>query len=229
MRADLERSRYGGTSLWVLRRNLGGTRARRLFEMVELHFSEESRPLVLDLREADSVDSLGADLLERLRRRHPSLAVVGLPRDYEILPLAIRTTLASLAPARGIVEALGTLREPTQFKHRWDTRRRHERYPVTIPVEISLGALSTAATLRDLSLGGTRIGRVPSRWIRELEGRGEEASEITISGLPDDPLGREVAGLYNRAVLNSRAVHVLPGQSGIGVRFSATGGAPPAA
>ena len=225
MSGEVRRTRYGDTSLWTLRRNLGGTRARRLFEKVELHFSEERRPLVLDLREAGFVDSRGADLLERARRRHASLAVVGLPKDYVNLPLPIRETLSTLRPAGGIEEALSHLEAPPHVSRRWDTRRQHARFKVMIPVEISLGTLSTAATLRDLSLGGSRIGLLPSHWIRELEASWDAAPQIAISGLQEDPLGREVADRYRSAVLLSEPVYVLPNQMGVGVRFHSGGSA----
>ncbi len=221
MNGELSRSRYGDASLWTLRRNLGGTRARLLYEKLELYFSEERRPLILDLREAGFVDSRGADLLERARRRHPSFAVVGLPRDYETLPLPIRVTLSALLPAGEIGEALATLQKPSRLSARWDTRRQHNRFTVMMPVEITVGTLSTAATLRDLSLGGTRIGRISSRWVRELRAHEDSTPQITISGLQEDPLGKEVAARYRSAVLVSTPVHVLPNQAGLGVCFSA--------
>jgi hypothetical protein len=218
MGSQAGRFRYGGTECWVLRKNLGGTGARRLMDMVELHFQEEGAPLVLDLREVPVVDSEGAYFLEAARRRHAGLRVLGRPRDFDTLPPRIRRAIDILRPSECLERALA---HPggTVLRGTWPDKRRHFRIPVQIPVEIIMGGRATVATLRDISLGGGRFGRVSPRLAGALaEGNG--SLDMTISGIDRDPLGREIAASHRLREVVTRPVYILPDNSGMGVRFA---------
>jgi len=220
--------RYGGTEYWTPRKNVGGTAARRLMEMVELHFHEDGSPLILDLRLVPIVDSEGAYYLEAARRRHPGLQVVGRPRDFATLPRSIRNTLDIIRPSESLENAL-SFRSRTTPGRSWSEKRRHNRIPVHIPVEIFCGGRSAVATLRDISLGGGRLGKVSSRLVRELE-RTSPSPELTIAGIDQDPLGLEIVKPHNSSEIVTRPVYFLSGNSGMGIQFApapADSGRPP--
>lgn len=216
---EMERYRYGDTSLWTVEKHLGGSRAKRLLEHLELYFGEGGSGLLLDLRGAVLIDSDGAEALERAARRHPGLAVVGLPRDYESLPRRIRASLRTLRPVESIEKGFTSLNGKAQDTARWREQRRHCRIPVHMHVEAILGNMSTAVLLHDVSLGGGRIGRLPRSWIKKIEDL-DHAPTITLTGMDYDPLGREITGCYDTDTLVSQPVHLLPGSTGIGVRFA---------
>ena len=218
MGSQATRFRYGGTECWVLRKNLGGTGARRLMDMVELHFQEEDTPLVLDLRLVPVVDSEGAYFLEAARRRYAELRLLGRPRDFDTLPSRVRKTIDILRPSEHMEQALAH-RGRAVPRGSWPDKRRHRRIPVQIPVEIIMGGRATVATLRDISLGGGRFGRVSPR----LAGTMAEENgspEIIISGIDRDPLGREIAESHRLRELVTRPVYILPDNSGMGVQFA---------
>lgn len=219
----ISRYQYGDTSLWIHSRNLGGSRAVKLMEKLELHFREQGSPLVLDLRETTFIDSDGAELLETACRRHAGLAIVGRPRDFNNLPQSVMETIDVIQPAQSIEEALSSLKRQLGPQRRGGARRRHHRFAARIAVEIRTEDLSTAATLSSISLGGGKIGLLPSRWISEVENI-ENAPEISIAGLDHDPLGKEIAGRHHNSVLASRPVYLLDDHSGLGVKFSGTPG-----
>ena len=209
---------YGGIDYWVLKKNVGGASARRLAELVELHFHEDGSPLVLDLREVPIIDSEGAHYLEFARRRHAGLQVVGRPRDYATLPASIRATLDILRPSESLESAL-SLRSRAALRRNWHQKRRHNRIPVNIPVDVFCDGRSAVATLRDISLGGVRLGRVSSPVVRELEGS-PSFPQLTIAGMDQDPLGVEITRSLNTSEIVTRPVYVLPGNSGMGVQFA---------
>lgn len=212
------RLQYGEADYWILKRNVAGTYARRLMEMVELHFQESPAPLVLDLRQVPVVDSEGAYYLETARRRHADLQIVGTPRDYATLPRSIQETLSILRPSDSLERALSS---PGRSGPRgsWPRRRRHTRIPVRIPVEIFLGGKSAVATMHDISLGGGRLGRVASRILKKVEGA-PSFPALTIAGIDRDPLGLEIIKSRNDSEVVTRPVYLLPGNSGMGVRFA---------
>lgn len=216
---EMERYRYGDTSLWTVETHLGGTRAKRLLEHLELYFEEGGSGLLLDLRGAALIDSDGAAALERAARRHPGLAIVGLPGDYESLPRGIRASLRRLRPVESIEKGFAALNVQAQDAARWREQRRHYRIPVHMHVEAILGNMSTAVVLHDVSLGGGRIGRLPRSWIREIEDL-DHAPTISLTGMDSDPLGREITGCYDTDTLVSQPVYLLPESTGIGVRFA---------
>jgi hypothetical protein len=213
---------YGGIDYWVLRKNVGGASARRLSELVELHFHESGSPLVLDLRQVPVIDSEGAYYLESARQRHAGLQVVGKPRDYATLPASIRETLDVIRPSESLESAL-SLRSRSALRRNWPHKRRHNRIPLTIPVEIFSDGRSAVATLRDISLGGVRLGRFSSPLVREREGS-SAFPQLTIAGIGQDPLGREVIKSFNTSEIVTRPVYVLPGNGGMGVQFTPSPG-----
>ena len=226
MESQPSRFRYGGTECWVLRKNLVGTRARRLTDMVELHFQEEGSPLVLDLREVPVIDSEGACFLEAASLRHAGLKLLGRPRDFDTLPPRIRRTIDILRPSESLEQALAP-RAGAVIRGTWPDKRRHFRIPVQIPVEIIMGGRATVATLREISLGGGRFGRVSPRLAGTLA-EGNESLEMTLSGMDRDPLGREIAASHLLREVVTRPVYILPDNSGMGVQFTpGSPGSPP--
>jgi hypothetical protein len=216
---EMSRHRYGDTRLWVLERNLGGSRAGRLLEQMDQHFEQVSGHLLLDLRGASFIDSAGAEALERAALRHPGLAVVGFPREYENLPRRTRASLRILRPAGTLEKAFASLNDKTQDSTPWRNRRRYCRIPAAIPVEIIFGTRTAASTIHDVSLGGGRLGRLPSSWIREIR-RGVDTPDMIIAGMDHDPLGREISHRFETNLLSSHPVHLLPEGAGLGIRFS---------
>ncbi len=217
---EMSRYQYGSTALWVLERSIGGSRALRLGEQVDLFFGEGGHSLLLDLRSAGFIDSIGAETMERAAGRHPSFGIVGLPRGYHALPRAVRGTLRMLRPGVNLSAAFTSL-NGSGGEEKYREKRRHRRIPASLHIEIILGNRSAAAILHDVSLGGGRIGRLPAGWISEIEDM-SRAPSITIAGLDLDPLGREIAGSYETSMLPSRPVHLLPDSTGLGVSFSDT-------
>ena len=216
---EMSRYQYGDTALWVIEKKIGGSRARLLGEQLNLYFSEGGRSLLLDLRSAGFIDSLGAEAVEHAAGRHAGLSIVGLPRGFQALPRNVRSTLRML-PSGGSLEAsFSSLNGTGTHRERWHEKRLHRRIPVKLHIEIILGNRSTAAILHDVSFGGGRIGRLPSTWVSNLEDMAE-APSITIAGLDLDPLGREIAGSYETPMIRSRPVYLLPESAGLGVRFS---------
>lgn len=216
---EMSRHRYGDTRLWVLERNLGGSRAGRLLEQLDQHFEQVSEHLLLDLRGASFIDSAGAEALERAALRHPGLAVVGFPRDYDNLPRRTRASLKILRPADTLEKAFSSLNGKTQDSTPWRNRRRYCRIPATIPVEIIFGTRTAASTIHDVSLGGGRLGRLPASWIREIR-EGADTPDMIIAGMDHDPLGREISHRFETSLLSSHPVHLLPEGAGLGIRFS---------
>lgn len=220
----LERStgrfQYGDTRCWILRKNLGGAYARRLMDMVELHFQEEKSALVLDLRQVPVIDSEGARCLELARRRHAKLRVVGRSRDYATLPLSIRKVLNIIRPFDTLEEAL-SFPVHADLRTSWPQRRRHHRIPVQIPVEIFLGGRSAVAVMHDISLGGGRLGRISSHLL--LEPEGATPSQMTVTGIDSDPLGLEIVSSLSSSEVVTRPVYVLPRNRGMGVQFAGNG------
>jgi hypothetical protein len=209
---------YGGIDYWVLKKNVGGTSARRLAELVELHFHEDGSPLLLDLRQVPVIDSEGAHYLELARRRHAGLQLVGKPRDYATLPASIRATLDVICPSENLESALSP-RSRAALMRNWPQKRRHHRIPVNIPVDVFCDGRSAVATLRDISLGGVRLGRISSPIIRDLEGS-PSFPQLTIAGIDQDPLGLEITRSLNTSEIVTRPVYVLPGNSGVGGQFA---------
>ncbi len=216
---EMSRYQYGDTALWVIEKNIGGSRARLLGEQLNLYFNEGGHALLVDLRSAGFIDSLGAKTLEQAAGRYADLGIVGLPRGFHALPRKVRSTLQML-PSGGSLEAsFSSMNGTGTHKENWHEKRRHRRIPVKLHIEIILGNRSTAAILHDVSFGGGRIGRLPSNWTSNLEDMAR-APSITIAGLDLDPLGREIAGSYETAMIPSRPVYLLPESAGLGVRFS---------
>ena len=120
---EISRFSYGGTTLWVFHRNLGGTRARRLLEKIDLHFRDSGSPLIIDLRETSFLDSGSVNALETALHRYPDLVVVGRPKNYRDLPLSVRQTLDISRPSIGIAEALSRFDGPAHASPLWEARR----------------------------------------------------------------------------------------------------------
>ena len=215
---DTGRFHYGGIDYWVLKKNVGGASARRLAELVELHFHEDGSPLILDLHQVPIIDSEGAYYLEFSRRRHADLQVIGKPRDYDTLPASIRETLDILRASESLESAL-SLRNGDALSRSWPRKRLHNRIPVNIPVEIFCDGRSAVASLRDISRGGVRLGRASSPVVREPEGS-SSFPHLTIAGIDRDPLGLEIIRSFNTSEILTTPVYVLPGNNGMGVQFA---------
>ncbi len=215
---------YGGVALWIPRGNLGGSRALRVAERLELHFQEGGGPLLFDLRELHFVDSVGAGALKSSVTRHPGLTLVGLPQDFDNLPLSIRVSLAILRPLPGIEAALSVLPHSVSSLPSEEERRHAPRIRVQIPVELMFQAESAAATFYDLSRSGGRLGRIPREWVKDLRPAGED-TELGIFDLEKDPLGMEITRRFRSPSLLSHPVHILPEGGGLGLRFFSGHGA----
>jgi hypothetical protein len=105
------------------------------------------------------------------------------------------------------------------LRRNWPEKRRHKRIPLTIPVEVFCDGRSAVATLRDISLGGVRVGRASSPVVPEVEGS-SSFPQLTITGIGQDPLGREIIKSLNTPETVTRPVYVLPGNGGMGVEFT---------
>jgi hypothetical protein len=216
----LQRFHYGDTDLWILRKNLEGTNARKILGKIDLHFREGGGRLLIDLRRISLVDSAGAETLEKSLLHHPEVFTVGKPEDFDNLPLPVRSTLRLARPTNSLEEAISSGQPIPDPLSPEGERRRHHRIETRISVEVFLEKKSTAATLHDISLGGGRIGHLPRSWVREIGAVGENLNLI-IAGMDLDPLGREIAGRYDPyTTVLSRPAYILPDDTGLGVQFA---------
>ena len=211
---------YGDTDLWILKRNLEGTNARRVQRKVDLHFREGGGRLLVDLRRISLIDSAGAEALEKSLLHHPEVFTIGKAADFDDLPLPVRSTLRLIRPADSLEEALSSGQTIPPPRSPEGERRRHHRIETRMSVEVFLDKMSAAATLHDISLGGGRIGHLPHSWLRKMGAVGENL-KLVIAGMNLDPLGREIADRYDpHATVLSRPAYILPNNTGLGVQFA---------
>ncbi len=211
---------YGDTDLWILRRNLEGTNARRIMKKIDLHFREGGGRLLVDLRRISLVDSAGAEALEESFLRHREVFPIGKPEDFDDLPFPVRSALRLVRQAGSLEEAISAGQTIPPPRSAAGERRRHHRIETRMSVEVFLDQMSTAATLHDISLGGGRIGRLPSSWLRRIS-EGDENLNLAIAGMELDPLGSEIAGRHApHTTVISRPAYILPDNTGLGVQFA---------
>lgn len=211
---------YGDTDLWVLKRNLEGSNARRVLRKVDLYFREGGGRLLIDLRRISLIDSVGAETLEKSLLHYPEVFTIGKPEDFDDLPLPVRSTLRPARSADSLEEAITAGQTIPPPRSPEGKRRRHHRIETRISVEVFLEKMSTAATLHDISLGGGRIGHLPPSWLRKIGAVGENLN-LVIAGMELDPLGREIAGRYDpHTTVLSRPAYIMPDDTGLGVQFA---------
>lgn len=209
----MERYRYGSASLWSIRGHLCGSGARRVEQLVDLHFHGGAGDLIIDLREAGCVDSAGARALSRCRGEHPDVRLVGFPRSWDDLSLDVRVALLQLDPAPDLSTAL---LQGFDAPRGAAEQRRHARIPVQIPVELCCGGNSAMVALRDISSGGARFEGVPDALLPALR-LVDPSVPCEILGLDADPLGSEITR-RGRLAVAAVPVHFFPG-AGLGARF----------
>jgi ABC-type transporter Mla MlaB component len=210
------RCRYGAHALWTLRGDLAGSQARRFAERAGLFFRGETAALLVDLRGAGLIDSVGAALLLGLRERHPGFGVIGRPASWTDLPLAVRRSLAQLNPAADLMTALTAV--AAQPAPELAEKRSSARIPVQLPVEVLCAGRIAPASLRDISRGGLHLALLPDGWLGEARKSGA-ATTLGILGLDADPLAREITARYGRGPVMAIPVRALPGGI-LGARFT---------
>jgi hypothetical protein len=215
MSGDIGRCRYGLNALWSLRGDLAGSLARRFAERVGLFFRSESASLLVDLRGAGLIDSLGAARLHELHERHAGFLLVGRPASWIDLPLGVRRALAALRPAPDLETALAAL-APAHGSGLAE-RRSHPRIPLQVPVEVLCAGRLAPASLRDISRGGLHLALLPEGWLGEARKAGA-ATTLGIVGLDADPLARELTARFGRGPVMAVPVRALPGGV-LGARF----------
>ncbi|MHB8836042.1 MAG: PilZ domain-containing protein [Candidatus Methylomirabilia bacterium] len=206
--------RYGSCALWTVDDDLAGSGARRFAERVRLFFRGGESRLFVDLRQARSVDDLGAAALARCRDDHPGFHVIGHPATWIDLVPAVRRSLLGLDPIADLEAGL-TAAAPRPERATGE-QRRHPRIPLQLPVELFYAGKSAAASLRDLSRGGVRLTLVPEWFLAALP----EGGRFDLLGLEEDPLGREIAAAGPLPVALVRT----PNTAVLGALFS---GSPP--
>lgn len=214
--AGIDSCRYDAGALWVLRDELAGSAARRFAGRVDLFFRAGERSLLVDLREAGPIDSVGAAALRASRDTHPGFGVVGRPRSFDDCPGAVRRALLALDAAPDLETALGA---PAGARGGAGERRRCPRIGLQLPVALCARGRTAPATLRDISRGGMQLALVPEGW---FAGDGADRS-FDVLGVTDDPLGRELFAHSGRAPLAALALRA-PGDGTVAARFA---GSPP--
>lgn len=201
--------RYGSRVLWTVDDDLAGSRADRFADRVEFYFRSGGPSLLVDLRQAGLIDSSGSAALTRLCAAHPGLRVVGRPAGWEDCPLEVRRRLLGLAAATDLESALAAAPAAGDVPE----RRRNQRIPLQLPVEVFFAGGSAAAALQDISRGGVRL-RTSGRAAAALC----DGGTFDILGVTEDPLGRE---FFGAAPVPVRAVSVCaPAGAAIGARFT---------
>ena len=210
------RCRYGAHALWTLRGDLSGSQARRFAERAGLFFRSETAALLVDLRGAGLIDSIGASLLRGLREGHPGFRVIGRPAGWTDLPLAVRQVLGALRAAPDIETALTGVAAPAPPDR--GEKRSSPRIPVQIPVEVLCAGRIAPASLRDISRGGLHLALLPEGWLGDARKSGA-ATTLGILGLDADPLAREITARYGTGPAMAIPVRALPGGV-LGARFT---------
>ena len=206
--------RYGSCALWTVDGDLAGSGARRFADRVRLFFRAGETCLLVDLRRAGLVDSLGAAALTRCRDDHPGFRVIGHPAAWIDLVPAVRRALLGL-DAISDLEA-GLAAAATRPERATAEQRRHPRIPLQLPVELFFAGKSAAASLRDVSRGGVRLALVPEWFLGSLP----DGGRFDLLGLAADPLGREIAAAGSSPVTLVRNASA----AALGASFS---GSPP--
>jgi hypothetical protein len=190
---------YGDTDLWILRRNLEGTNARRIMKKIDLHFREGGGRLLVDLRRISLVDSAGTEALEESFLRHHDVFPIGKPEDFDDLPFPVRSALRLFRSTGSLEEAISAGRTIPPPRSAAGERRRHHRIETQMSVEVC---------------------RLPSSWLRRIS-EGDENLNLAIDGMEFDPLGREIASRHaSHTTVLSRPAYVLPDDTGLGVQFA---------
>jgi hypothetical protein len=205
--------RYGTCALWTLDSDLSGSGAGRFADRIDLFFRAGEKALIVDLRQAGLVDSLGAAALARCRDTYAAMRVVGRPPTWDDLPLAVRRTLLALDTVPDLETAL------TSFAFRAapapTERRRHPRIPLQLPVELFFDGKRAPAALSDISRGGVNLALIPGGFLAALQaGEG-----FDILGLAEDPLAREMTARFAAEPIPVVSVRAAA-SAAIGARFT---------
>jgi hypothetical protein len=207
--------RYGSCALWTLDSDLAGSGAGRFVDRVDLFFRAGESSLLVDLRQAGLVDSLGAAALARCRDTHAGMRVVGRPPTWDDLPLAVRCTLLGLDAAPDLETALASSSTRTALALAPAERRLHPRFPLQLPVELFFAGKRAPAALSDISRGGVNLSLIPGSWLAALPaGEG-----FDILGLAADPLGREITARFAAEPVPVAAVRTATAAA-LGARFT---------
>lgn len=210
------RCRYGANALWTLHGDVSGSYARRFAQRVDLFFRAESANLLVDLRGAEMIDSVGASALAGLRGRHAGFSVVGRPSSWVDLPPVVREVLRGLRPSPDLETALAAVSPRPSAEYR--EKRRHPRIPLQLPVEVYCAGSIAPASVRELSRGGLRLALLPEGWLGGLR-KTANTTTLSIFGLEADPLGREIAAGSDAGPVTAIPVSALPGGI-LGARFA---------
>jgi hypothetical protein len=205
--------RYGSCVLWTLENDLAGSGAGRFADRVDLFFRAGESSLLVDLRQAGLVDSLGAAALARCRGAHAGMRVVGRPPTWDDLPIAVRRTLLGLDAAPDLETALAA--SASRAASATAERRRHPRIPLQLPVELFFDGKLAPAALSDISRGGVNLSLIPGSCLAALQaGEG-----FDILGLAADPLGREITARFAAEPVPVAAVRTATATA-LGARFT---------
>jgi hypothetical protein len=208
--------RYGSCALWTVDGDLAGSGARRFDDRVQLFFRAGETGLLVDLRQTRLVDDVGAAALTRCRDRYPGFRVIGHPASWIDLVPAVRRSLLGLDALPGLEAGLAAVApRPARTT---GVQRRHQRFPLQLPVELFFAGKRTSATLRDVSRGGVNLSLVPEWFLASLL----EGESFDLHGLAEDPLGRELAAV-GRVPVPVALVHASNAAT-LGARFI---GSPP--
>lgn len=202
--------RYGSCALWTVDGDLAGSGARAFADRAQLFFRSGETCLLVDLRRAGLVDTIGAAALTGLRETHPGFGVIGQPATWIDLVPAVRRALLGLGAAPSLEAALAAATLPPA--RTCAEQRRHARIPLRLPVELHFAGRRAAAALRDVSRGGVRLSLVPEWCLAPLR----EGRRFDLYGLAADPLGREIAAAGPVPVALVRAASA----AALGVRFA---------
>jgi hypothetical protein len=209
--------RYGTTTLWVLEGDLVGTQAKRLQSRVDMFFQDRERLLILDLREAGFIDSLGAAVLQGCSHRYTSFFLLGRPESFEDFPLGVRRTVLTLCPSDSLRSLLGAAAQLAESSAQ-EEKRRWPRLPAQFMVDLVLVNRLAAAVLTDISPGGGRLERIAQESLSEIQ-RDPAGQSFELIGLEQDPLGREIAQELGTPSPAATAVHFLSQVGGVGISF----------
>jgi hypothetical protein len=207
--------RYGSSVLWTLDSDLAGSGAGRFVDRVDLFFRAGELSLILDLRQAGLVDSLGAAALARCRDSHAGLRVVGRPPTWDDLPLAVRRTLLALNAAPDLETALAAAAARAASVPVLAERRRHPRIPLQLPVELFFAGRRAPAALSDISRGGVNLSLIPASCLAALQA----VDAFDILGLTEDPLAREITARFAAEPVPVAAVRAAAAAA-LGARFA---------
>jgi hypothetical protein len=205
--------RYGTSALWTVDSDLAGSGAGRFADRVDLFFRAGETSLIVDLRQAGLVDSLGAAALARCRNAHAAMRVVGRPPTWDDLPFPVRRALLALDAAPDLETALASF--STRTAPSITERRHHPRIPLQLPVELFFAGKRASAALSDISRGGVNLSLIPGGWLAALQ----SGEGFDILGLEADPLAREITARFVAEPVPLVAVRAAAA-SALGARFS---------